>query len=296
MSPDVIEYAVYGAPGELPHLPDLRAAAAGALVDVRTEEIADDWAQRWRSFHRPLILGERLTVRPPWEPATETELDVVIDPAQAFGTGAHATTRLCLELMLELKWPERRGSFVDLGCGSGVLAISAAKLGWAPVTALDYDNVAVNGTLEKRSPKRRRPRRASLRSAARAGAGCGSGGGKHTRRPFALMGRVPASASALADSQWPACDRGRPGRRGLPAAGIQRARAPDPRGVGGSGTRDPLTGRVTPLQGCFTGRFTAVHPTLPTARDRVDNARATNLVHSADGSYPSPAHPCSRRL
>ena len=98
----MIEYAVYGAPGELPAVPDLRAAAGGAYVDVSTQEIADDWAERWRSFHRPLVIGDRLTVRPPWEPPGATALDVVVDPGQAFGTGAHATTRLCLELMLDL--------------------------------------------------------------------------------------------------------------------------------------------------------------------------------------------------
>jgi ribosomal protein L11 methyltransferase len=145
IGPDLVEYAVYAAPGELPALPDLEAAAGGALVDVSTEEIADDWAQRWRSFHRPLVLGDRLTVRPPWEPPGETALDVVIDPGQAFGTGAHATTRLCLELMLALP---PSGSFVDLGCGSGVLAIVAARLGWSPVLALDYDPAAVTAARE----------------------------------------------------------------------------------------------------------------------------------------------------
>jgi ribosomal protein L11 methyltransferase len=162
---EVIEYAVYGAPGELPALPDLQAAAAGALVDVSTEEIADDWAERWRSFHKPLVLADRLTVRPPWEPPADTPIDVVIDPGQAFGTGAHATTRLCLELMLELtpvalgaiapkaiaqlhRPPGRCNGFVDLGCGSGVLAIVAAKLGWAPVTALDNDPASLRATIE----------------------------------------------------------------------------------------------------------------------------------------------------
>lgn len=145
ISADVVEYAVYGAPGELPALPDLKAAAGGAYVDVSTEEIADDWADRWRSFHRPLVLGDRLTVRPPWEPPGSTALDVVVDPGQAFGTGAHPTTRLCLELMLE---STAAGSFVDLGCGSGVLAIVAAKLGWDPVTALDYDRAATAATRE----------------------------------------------------------------------------------------------------------------------------------------------------
>ncbi|MFZ1993252.1 MAG: 50S ribosomal protein L11 methyltransferase [Solirubrobacteraceae bacterium] len=145
VSSEVIEYAVYGAPGELPAVPDLRAAAGGAYVDVSTREIADDWAERWRSFHRPLVIGDRLTVRPPWEPPGDTTLDVVIDPGQAFGTGSHATTRLCLGLMLNL---HGRGSFIDVGCGSGVLAIVAAKLGFAPVVALDYDPAATAATCE----------------------------------------------------------------------------------------------------------------------------------------------------
>jgi ribosomal protein L11 methyltransferase len=141
-----IEYAVYGAPGELPELPDLKAAAGGALVDISTKEVPDDWERRWRRFHRPLVIDDRLTVRPPWEPPGETELDLVIDPGRAFGTGAHATTRLCLELLLDL--PERSGSFVDLGCGSGVLAIAAGRLGFDPVVALDIDASAVEATRE----------------------------------------------------------------------------------------------------------------------------------------------------
>jgi ribosomal protein L11 methyltransferase len=142
---DAIEYAVYGAPGELPALPDLRAAAGAALVDVSTREIADDWAERWREFHRPLVLDGLLTVRPPWEPPGATAIDVVIDPGQAFGTGAHASTRLCLELMLELEGRAAgaRGAFLDLGCGSGVLGIVASRLGWEPVVAVDYDPASV---------------------------------------------------------------------------------------------------------------------------------------------------------
>jgi ribosomal protein L11 methyltransferase len=141
---DVVEYAVYGAPGELPSLPAVRAAAREALVEVRSEEIADDWSERWREFHKPLILGDQLCVRPPWIGGGAARVDVVIDPGQAFGTGAHATTRLCLELMLAQE--AAHGSFVDLGCGSGVLAITATKLGWDPVIALDYDAVAVAAT------------------------------------------------------------------------------------------------------------------------------------------------------
>jgi ribosomal protein L11 methyltransferase len=140
-----VEYAVYGAPGELPALPDLTAAAGEALVEVRTEEIADDWAERWRSFHQPLVLGRRLAVRPPWEGRLGTEVELVIDPGQAFGTGAHATTRLCLEALLELT---PGGPLVDLGSGSGVLGIAAARLGWGPVRALDLERVAVEASAE----------------------------------------------------------------------------------------------------------------------------------------------------
>jgi ribosomal protein L11 methyltransferase len=141
-----VEYAVYGAPGELPSLPDLRAAAGGALVEVSTSEIADDWAERWREFHRPLVLPGRLTVRPPWEPAGDTPIDLVIEPGQAFGTGSHATTRMCLELLMSEPVPAG-GPFLDLGCGSGVLAIAAARLGFAPSLAFDFDPLAVEATV-----------------------------------------------------------------------------------------------------------------------------------------------------
>src|SRR5436305_10153619 len=138
-----VEYAVYGAPGGLPALPAVRAAAGSALVEVTSQEIAEDWAERWRQFHRPLIIDGRLTVRPPWEPPGATPVELVIEPGQAFGTGSHPTTRLCLELMLDLR---PGGPFMDIGCGSGVLAIAASKLGWAPVRAIDMDTVALEVT------------------------------------------------------------------------------------------------------------------------------------------------------
>jgi ribosomal protein L11 methyltransferase len=148
---DEVEFALYGAPGELPSFPAGEAELAGVRVRVRGDEVANDWAERWREFHRPLLVGERLWVRPPWAEPRAGALDLVIDPAQAFGTGAHATTRLSLELLLEL---EPGGPLADLGCGSGVLAIAAAKLGFAPVSAFDNeaaalaasaDNARVNG-------------------------------------------------------------------------------------------------------------------------------------------------------
>jgi ribosomal protein L11 methyltransferase len=144
-----VEYAVYGPPGELPALPDLEAAVGGALVEVTTSELPDDWSERWKRFHTPLVLGDRLVVRPPWEQPIGADVELVIDPAQAFGTGAHATTRLCLELLLEIADGDAaRGPVLDLGCGSGVLAIAAAKLGFAPVGAVDFDPLSVDATRE----------------------------------------------------------------------------------------------------------------------------------------------------
>jgi ribosomal protein L11 methyltransferase len=138
----------------LPALPDVRAAAAGrSLVDVSTSEVPDDWDERWKAFHRPVdIVGAagRVRVRPPWEPSAQFDdgtLDVVIDPGQAFGTGAHATTRLCLELLLD-HGPRPPGAFADWGAGSGVLAVVAAKLGYTSVRAVDFDPLSVEASAE----------------------------------------------------------------------------------------------------------------------------------------------------
>jgi ribosomal protein L11 methyltransferase len=106
-----------------------------------SDDVEDDWADRWRRFHRAVRVG-RLWIGPPWEAPPADALDVVIDPGQAFGTGAHETTRLCLELLDEIE----RDSLLDVGCGSGVLAIAAAKLGFDPVEALDHDEAAVEAT------------------------------------------------------------------------------------------------------------------------------------------------------
>jgi ribosomal protein L11 methyltransferase len=138
--PGYVEYAVYGGEGELPELGDLDAVIGGGRVEVSATEIPDDWADRWRDFHKPLLVADRLWLRPSWEPPREGMIDIVVDPGQAFGTGAHPTTRLCLEFLCEL---EAGGELVDLGTGSGALAIAASKLGWGPIRGYDHEPAAI---------------------------------------------------------------------------------------------------------------------------------------------------------
>jgi ribosomal protein L11 methyltransferase len=108
---------------------------------VTVDEVDEGWPDKWRDFHHGVRIG-RLWVGPPWEEPPGDALAVVIDPGRAFGTGAHATTRLCLELLQDVE----PTSLLDVGCGSGVLSVAAAKLGFAPVRAVDIDDVAVETT------------------------------------------------------------------------------------------------------------------------------------------------------
>jgi ribosomal protein L11 methyltransferase len=110
-----------------------------AFGGARGEDVAEDWAERWRRFHQPAQLGS-MWIGPPWREPPSDLLAIVIDPGRAFGTGSHATTRLCLELLEGVE----RGSLLDIGCG--VLSIAAAKLGFEPVIALDADANAVEAT------------------------------------------------------------------------------------------------------------------------------------------------------
>jgi ribosomal protein L11 methyltransferase len=104
-------------------------------------DVEEDWQDRWRQFHKPVRVGS-LWIGPPWETPDADAILVVIDPGRAFGTGGHPTTQLCLQLLEG----EERASVLDVGCGSGVLSIAAAKLGFDPVTALDFDPQAVEAT------------------------------------------------------------------------------------------------------------------------------------------------------
>jgi ribosomal protein L11 methyltransferase len=126
-----------------------------AYTDARGEErlwqafghasataVAEGWEHRWRMFHRPVEVAG-LWIGPPWHEPPPNSVAVVIDPGRAFGTGSHATTRLALELLSKVD----RGSLLDVGCGSGVVAIAAAKLGFGPISALDVDERAVEATI-----------------------------------------------------------------------------------------------------------------------------------------------------
>ena len=108
---------------------------------IAADDVEQGWADGWRAFHHGVRVG-RCWVGPPWEEPPPDALAVVIDPGRAFGTGAHATTRLALELLQDVE----PTSLLDVGCGSGVLSVAAAKLGFAPVTAVDIDDVALETT------------------------------------------------------------------------------------------------------------------------------------------------------
>jgi ribosomal protein L11 methyltransferase len=119
----------------------VRAAFARAVET----EVASGWEERWREFHRPVRVGP-LWIGPAWESPPQDAVAVVIEPARAFGTGGHPTTRLCLELLLELRSELGAASVLDVGCGSGVLAVAARRLGYRPVHAIDVDPAAVEET------------------------------------------------------------------------------------------------------------------------------------------------------
>jgi ribosomal protein L11 methyltransferase len=141
---DYVEYAIYGSEGELPDLDRIEAETGHGGIEVVATEVPDDWADRWRDFHQPMLVGELVWVRPSWAEPRRQAVDVVIDPGRAFGTGAHATTRMCVEMLVDLASAgAANGALVDLGTGSGVLAITAAKLGWEPVVGFDHEASAL---------------------------------------------------------------------------------------------------------------------------------------------------------
>jgi len=128
---------------------ELTDALKALGAEVSTAIVADeDWNELWKVHFKPRRIGERLVIRPTWEEFEAGPHDVVIvlDPGQAFGTGDHPTTRLCLELLEQE--PLAGQTLADIGCGSGILAIAAAKLGAHIIIASDLDPLAVAVTRE----------------------------------------------------------------------------------------------------------------------------------------------------
>ena len=145
-----IEYAIYGAPGELPEIGEIEAVCAEGVVEVRASDVPSDWDSRWRDFHQPVIVPsgsgqEGVWVGAPWhDRPADPGAAVVIDPGRAFGTGSHPTTRLCLGLMLDLHdGGLAGGGLSDIGTGSGILAIVGSLLGWDPVSGSDHEVASV---------------------------------------------------------------------------------------------------------------------------------------------------------
>ncbi|MDR3691291.1 MAG: 50S ribosomal protein L11 methyltransferase [Fimbriimonas sp.] len=124
---------------------------AGALYVQTRDLVEDNWEVAWRQFFKPRRVGQRFVVRPTWESfeSSEGDLVIVLDPGQAFGTGDHPTTRLCLELMEGADISGRR--VLDIGCGSGILSIGACLLGATSVMAIDIDPIAVEVAKENRA-------------------------------------------------------------------------------------------------------------------------------------------------
>lgn len=117
-----------------------------AKLNASVDTVAgDDWTEKWKEKIEPVRVGP-ITIVPPWLAGSGRDpLEIIIEPEMAFGTGDHATTRACLALLLRNVRPG--SSVLDFGCGSGILAIAAAKLGAASVLAIDNDANAVRNAM-----------------------------------------------------------------------------------------------------------------------------------------------------
>jgi ribosomal protein L11 methyltransferase len=145
----VVELKIAAYPGT-PDEDQIRALAGNALLDLTAAEVSDDWRERRLARYEPLIVAERFLVRPEWAPASDEPglIEIVLGESAAFGTGIHPTTQSCLAALGSL---EPVGSLADCGCGSGVLAIAAARLGFSPVVAIDVEETSLAAARENAS-------------------------------------------------------------------------------------------------------------------------------------------------
>jgi ribosomal protein L11 methyltransferase len=107
-----------------------------------------DWNETWKKGFRAIDVGKRFTILPPWEKIRKDRINLIIDPGMAFGTGHHETTRSCIVLMENYAPKTVNGNFLDLGTGTGILAIAASKLGYRHVIGIDTDILAINAAKE----------------------------------------------------------------------------------------------------------------------------------------------------
>ncbi|HWR89912.1 MAG TPA: 50S ribosomal protein L11 methyltransferase [Dissulfurispiraceae bacterium] len=126
----------------------LSLSGLGSNLTFRYEFLSErDWNESWKKKFQPIDVGDRLIILPPWAPPREGRINIIIDPGMAFGTGHHETTKTCLLLIEKLSRRLRCGRFLDVGTGTGILAIGAAKLGFREVVGVDTDPLAVDAAL-----------------------------------------------------------------------------------------------------------------------------------------------------
>lgn len=144
--PTIAGYAFEPETSTLSSLSDRLTTLGAARIETESVE-EEDWAEGWKQFFKPRAIGNRFIVRPTWEACdSEGRIEIVLDPGQAFGTGDHPTTRMCLCLMEDLDWNSKQ--VADIGCGSGILSVAALKLGADRVVGVEIESAAVESARE----------------------------------------------------------------------------------------------------------------------------------------------------
>ncbi len=135
-------------PHDVAQVPTLDLSELPTAVQRETTYVSDDWQHTWKAFFRPARVSDRVVVRPPWEHFDDLmpgDVELIIEPGMAFGTGTHHTTKLCLRTLdaLYRESGRRGGTVLDVGCGTGILSIAAIKLGASQAKGLDIEEPAV---------------------------------------------------------------------------------------------------------------------------------------------------------